>query len=509
MLFWTDWKKKALIESDYPLIIEIIKNFATIEAQFKNSEGTVKRLQKLMFGGKTERSLLPADLKATNTGEPAQGHGKRPAAAWVDQPLSVCFHSHENFKEGQLCPKCNQGKMYRFKPSVRVRVVATRALDVEQHEIERLRCSACGWLYTAQPSEDLRKNPDATPAAMAMSALLRYQSGFPIYRLVDFLRAQGVYLTWSKIWGFILGVFEAGELIFRTLWKLAAESKLTQNDDTRMRVIDLMKSNRSKDKKERKAIQTTGLVMHLPDGHKIMLFKTGHENAGENLEEILSHRINPDPPMQMSDALTANGAGAQKTIPGGCMDHFRREFYDLYDDWVAECELVLTHLRAVYQVDAQAKKKKLTPAQRLELHQKESKPHIDAVYEWMQTQQAQKMIEPNSNLGKAIQYGINHWIKLTAFLRLEGMPISNIDVERLLKKAVIHRKNSLSYKTEKGAYVGDVLMSLIQTAKEARANAYNYLTSIVEYKQDVKEQPEQWLPWNYLQRLSQIKLAPG
>jgi transposase len=267
--------------------------------------------------------------------------------------------------------------------------------------------------------------------------------------------------------------------------------------------------NRSKDKKERKAIQTTGLVMHLPDGHKIMLYKTGHENAGENLEEILSHRLNPDPPMQMSDALTANGAGAQKTIPGGCMDHFRREFYDLYDDWVAECELILVHLRAVYRVDAQAKKKKLTPVERLELHQRESKPHMDAVYEWMQTQQTEKMIEPNSNLGKAIQYGINHWEKLTAFLRLEGMPISNIEVERLLKKAVIHRKNSLSYKTEKGAYVGDVMMSLIQTAKEARVNAYNYLTSIIQYKKDVKEQPEQWLPWNYLQRLAQIKPRSG
>ena len=132
---------------------------------------------------------------------------------------------------------------------------------------------------------------------------------------------------------------------------------------------------------------------------------------------------------------------------------------------------------------------------------------MDAIYHWMQTQQSKKRVEPNSNLGKAIQYGMNHWAKLTAFLKLEGMPISNSAVERLLKKAIVHRKNSLSYKTTKGAFVGDVLMSMIQTAEEAQANVFRYLTELKKNEKNVKEQPEQWLPWNYLQRLAQLKPA--
>lgn len=500
-------EQKALLDTDYSLIIELIKNFTAVQEQFKNSTSTVKKLQKLMFGPKTERAQLPGDLKATDTGEPAQGHGKKPVDQWVDQPSQICFHAHEGVKEGQLCPKCEQGKLYRFKPSVRVRIVANRALDVEQHEVERFRCSACGWLYTATPHENYRKHPEATPEAMVMSALLRYQSGFPIYRLISFLRVQGVYLTWTKVWTLILGVFEPAVRVFETLWKLAANAKLAQNDDTKMRVIDLMKANKTKKKGDRIAIQTTGLVMHLQNGHKVMLYKTGHKNAGENLQDILTHRTHPDLAQQMSDALTANGTGKIKTEPGGCLDHFRREYYDLYDDWTPECELVLTHLREVYKIDAQTKKQNLAPAQRLKLHQEKSTPHMDAVYEWMNLQQSEKRVEPNSNLGKAIQYGMNHWTKLTAFLRLEGMPISNAEVERLLKKAVIHRKNSLSYKNEKGAWVGDVLMSLIQTATEAKVNVFRYLTSLVEYKDLVKELPEQWLPWNYSQRLDELNLA--
>lgn len=500
-------EKKALLDTDYPLIIELIKNFTSIQEQFKNSTSTVKKLQRLMFGPKTERALLPTELKATDTGEPAQGHGRKPIDQWVDNPAAICFHPHEDIQEGQLCPKCKQGKLYRFKPSVRIRIVANRALDVEQHEVERLRCSTCGWLYTATPSEDLRKHPEATAEAMAMSALLRYQSGFPTYRLVSFLSAQGVFLTWTKIWGMILGAFEAASSVFDLLWKLSAESGLVQNDDTKMRIIDLMKANKSKKKGERVAIQTTGMVMHLKNGYKVLLYRTGHKNSGENLEEILSHRIDPNLPMQMSDALSANSAGENKTKPGGCLDHYRRDYYDLYDDWTAECELVLTHLREVYKVDAKAKRDRLTPAQRLALHQKESAPHMEAVYQWMQIQQSEKRVEPNSNLGKVIQYGMNHWEKLTAFLRLEGMPVSNIEVERMLKKAVAHRKNSLSYKNIKGAKVGDVLMSIIQTAVEAKVNAYRYLTSLIENTKDVKDQPEKWLPWNYVQRLAELKPA--
>jgi transposase len=500
-------EQKALIDPDYPLLIEIIKNLSVIEERFKNNENTIKKLQNLLFGPKTERQLLPPELKASGTGAPPKGHGKRPVDEWVDEPAKICFHAHETLSEGQLCPKCGKGKLYRFKTSVRIRVVANRPLDIERHEVERLRCSACGWVYTAVLNEDLRTYPDATPEAMAMSVLLRYESGFPIYRIVAFLSAQGVFLTWTRIWGMIEAAFEAALRIFEVLWEMAANGTLVQNDDTKMRIIDLIKKNKTKPKGERKAIQTTGLVVQLANGHKVMLFKTGHKNAGENLEDILSARTETIPPMQMADALAANRPGNHKTFLGACVDHFRRGFYDLYDDWTVEVELILGLLRKVYKIEARAKRWKLTPAHRLLLHQRRSKPHMDALYEWMQRQIREKLVEPNSNLGKEIQYGINHWEKLTAFLRFEGMPISNIAVERLLKKAVLHRKNSLSYKTERGALIGDVLMSLIFTAIEAKENAYRYFTELIKHKQDVKEQPEQWLPWNYLQRLAQLKPA--
>ena len=135
----------------------------------------------------------------------------------MDQPAQVCLHPHEELKEGELCPKCKMGKLAKFKPSVRIRIVANRVLDVEQHELERLRCSACGYLFTATLKGDLQKFPNATPEAMAMSALLKYQSGFPAYRLIGFLADEGVFLNWTQVWVMILGVFEPAVHLFEHL----------------------------------------------------------------------------------------------------------------------------------------------------------------------------------------------------------------------------------------------------------------------------------------------------
>ena len=106
-------------------------------------------------------------------------------------------------------------------------------------------------------------------------------------------------------------------------------------------------------------------------------------------------------------------------------------------------------------------------------------------------------MEPNSSLGKAINYMLKHWLPLTRFLEVPGAPLDNNICERALKTAILHRKNSLSYKTERGARVGDVFMSLIHTCQLGQVNPLDYLTALVKNAQEVLLQPAKWLPWNY------------
>ena len=100
-------------------------------------------------------------------------------------------------------------------------------------------------------------------------------------------------------------------------------------------------------------------------------------------------------------------------------------------------------------------------------------------------------------MGGAIQYLLNHWDPLTLFLRVRGAPLDNNILERALKMAVLHRKNSMSYKTERGAEVGDLFMSLIHTCRLNDVNPLDYLLALARHHQEVAEHPEAWLPWIY------------
>ena len=246
---------------------------------------------------------------------------------------------------------------------------------------------------------------------------------------------------------------------------------------------------------------TTGIVAQVQN-RKIMLFFSGRAHAGENLDRLLSQRDqDQQTPLQMCDALSRNEVSEKKTEVANCLTHGRRKFYEVYSAFPDQVALVIGLLRGVYQNEAMAKKEKLSPQERLDLHQKESAPLMDELKIWMDQQINNKQVEPNSSLGKAIQYMKNHWKKLTCFLRVPGAPLTNDECERLLKTAIRHRRNSLFYKTEPGAEAGDILMSVIQTTIQAEVNPFDYLNALQKNKPAVAKTPEQWLPWNYEQTL--------
>src|ERR1700727_529776 len=99
-------------------------------------------------------------------------------------------------------------------------------------------------------------------------------------------------------------------------------------------------------------------------------------------------------------------------------------------------------LGQVYAHDAEAREGHLTPDERLHLHQERSRPVMEQLHRCLEAQIAGRRAEPNSGLGKAITYLLRHWKPLTLFLREARAPLDNNLVERVLKRAVLHRKNA-------------------------------------------------------------------
>ena len=164
---------------------------------------------------------------------------------------------------------------------------------------------------------------------------------------------------------------------------------------------------------------------------------------------------------------------------------------------------MLESFREVYRYDAEAEERGLTPEERLRFHQEHSQPVMDALHAWFEAQLAERKVEPNSGLGEAITYCLRRWTRLTLFLHQAGAPLDSNLVERALKKCILHRKNSLFYKTENGAEVGDLFMSLIHTCELNDANPFDYLTELQKHAGELAKNPAVWMPWNYRATLLQ------
>jgi transposase len=151
----------------------------------------------------------------------------------------------------------------------------------------------------------------------------------------------------------------------------------------------------------------------------------------------------------------------------------------------------------VFLNDKLAKERNLSSQLRLEWHQQKSASLMSEIKNYCQELVNDKKIEPNSSFGKAIKYLENYWEGFTLFLRIPDVPLSNNDDERLIKRAVLNRKNAYFFKTEAGAKIADILMSIIESCVLNHINPYNYLLAIQQYSDQVLKDAQSWLPWNY------------
>ena len=204
-----------------------------------------------------------------------------------------------------------------------------------------------------------------------------------------------------------------------------------------------------------------------------------------------------DKPLVMSDALRSNNAEETGLIRCHCLAHGRRKFTELADEFPTESAVVVNALKLVYDHNEEARDKRLSAQERLAYHQRYSEPVFTTLKTWLEQQTTQRLVEPDSSLGKALSYLLDHWDTLTGVLEVPGAPLDNNTAERALKLAIRQRKNSLFYATEHSAYIASVLTSVIATCVQAGVNALDYLVALQEHRHEVFANPRAWLPWNY------------
>ena len=489
--------------------------FLTAELQAKRT--SVERLRRMLFGATTEKTsnvLGKRGRRERGGGKagagPRPGHGRNGAAAYTGaKKVKV---AHPSLQQGDSCTCCEKGRIYPLaEPATLVRITGMAPLGATVLEKDRWRCNLCGEVFTAPSPEGIGEEKyDET--ATAMVGLCKYGVGLPFNRIEKLQQGMGIPLPATTQWELVKEGAEKLAPAHEELVRHAAQGKVLYNDDTTMKVLELSAEQRAaaaadEETDERTGVFTSGIVS-TGGGHHLALFFTGVQHAGENLAEVLEKRAAKLPrPIQMCDALAANTAGDFESIVANCNSHARRRYVDVAEEFPEECRYILTTLRDVYKNDARARAQELSDAKRLELHKADSGPLMGALEKWMKQQLEEHKVEENSGLGDAIRYMQKHWTRLTLFLRKPGAPLDNNICERALKKAILHRKNALFYKTLNGAHVGDVFMSFIHTAELNCVEPFDYLVALLRHHRDVDKTPADWMPWNYRDALARSVAA--
>jgi hypothetical protein len=286
-----------------------------------------------------------------------------------------------------------------------------------------MRCNDCGKEYEAPlPDGVSPKKYDGT--ADATIAIIKCGLATPYNRSAALQRDCGMPLSESVMSERCEAVAEALFPIYKEMRRQAANGKVFYGDDTPARILELMKENREKKPGERVGMQTSGIVVRTEEGHYIALYMSGRKHAGENLEELFKMRSPKlELPIQMGDGLASNWSGEKKRIQAVCLAHARRKFWEIRSFYRVECEYVLERIGKVYRNEEATKE--MSPEVRLEYHRTQSGPIMEELRKWMEREMAEKNVEPNSSLGKAIRYYLKNYPGLSAFLRHGAAPLDN------------------------------------------------------------------------------------
>jgi len=454
--------------------------------------------------------------------ESPKGHGHRSANDFKNAfTLTIGL---ESLKARDLCPKCPKGTLYRYPPGSVLCLLGEAPIQALHVKLDALRCGTCGAIFKATLPKLLATQSRGMLEAKALVGIFKYKGGMPFYRFDMLQDTFGTRISKSELWEMVADVGDSAMPIYSELCKEASKAGVLLVDDTHMIVLDLLQENKlqqhlkeeqakstDKPKKAKKDEDRTGMFTTaiLTEGlkHNITAYFTGRCHAGENLDKLLEERPEGLPvPIQGCDALSRNKPTNHETQQAFCNSHNRRHFFDLLPLWPKEAMHVLEMYTSVFYNEKIAIERKMSGEEKLKYHQEHSASIMMDIKKYCDNLLESKKIEPNDVFGKSIAYQNKHWQGLTLFLKVAGAPLTTNSVERSLKSAIRNRKNSLFYKTEWGALVGDIHHTIIETCIQNDVNPMDYLVACQICSEEVRKNPHLWLPWNFVNNLSYVAI---
>jgi transposase len=486
----------------------LIHGNAWMAQQLELGQLSIAKLRKLFqIQGSERMSRKPKNDPSalggkSNTPETdKKGHGRNSADAY--QGAAIVEVDHPELNPGDTCPaEACGGRLYEMsEPGILVSVTGAPLASATRYNLQKLRCAICEIIYTAPLPEGVNAQKyDATFIAMLM--INKYFMAVPLYRQDRLQHHLGIPLPASTQWDLMVAQEPMLKALYKALSQDAANGIALCYDDTSVKILSEIKAAKTakKGEKSQHTCFTTGIVS-LHENHRTYLYITDNRTAGKCIANIMALRdADLDLPIMMCDALSANipqGVSEDLYILCYCLVHARRQFYELPNGYDDVADKVIGLIGTIY--DYEAHTKNFSSQKRLAYHQEKSIPVMEELKLYLEEQKLE--FEPNSVVGKAIDYLLNRWTKLSQFLRLPHAPLDTNIVERALKLIIQVRKSSMFYKSLSSAAFASYVQSALYSAAQNDINPCEYMRVLIDNEKAVIQNPSDWLPWHFKETL--------
>lgn len=464
-------------------VTELEEEVAFLKSELERYRAIVKLANRDRFGSKSERvedlespqlifneiekeAALPESPEETETitYERKKGRGKK-------KPLPDHLPREEKIidlkEEDKICP--HDGTPLRPIGEERVEKLKTvpARMSIVVEIKKKYACPCCEGFVAQPKSNSILPGTIVTPELLAFIIFSKFFQALPLYRLEELFKLQGVDLTRGTMARWLIKVTEQLMPLYNLLQDKAFESGYMAIDATSVQVLK---------EPGRKAETKSFMWARGSPERGIVLFDYDPSGAGHVARKLMTDYIGA----LQADAHQGYGALDLKAVSLlGCMMHSRRRFHEAYivgNKKPGLASEALAIFKWLYEKEEKYKEQGMTPAQRKEIRDREIRPSLEAVKQWCESKLPK--VPKSSKLGNALNYFIEQYDELTAFLADGRYEMDNGWIERTIKRFAIGRNNWLFSDTVDGAHASAMLYSFAITAKLNGKDPFAAMTEI-------------------------------
>ena len=402
--------------------------------------------------------------------------------------------------EARYCPACGKKYSVVTKETVkRLRFIPAK-FEVEEEITYVYSCPECGSMKRPEKEPSLIRGSIATPSLVAGIMNAKYVNGMPLARQEREFARYDLDLSTKTMANWIINCADRYlKPLYQLMKEELLESRYIHCDESRIQVLG---------EPDQKGTTQNWMWVYLTDefsgSPQMVLFDYERTRAGYHPVNFLGDRFHG---YLTCDGYQAYHSLGEGIIVSGCLTHARRRFdaalTALKKDFTKEqlketiAYQAMSRIGILYKIEEMIHNK--TPEEKYEERQKQSRPVMDALFEWLHTME--DSVDRSSLIGDAILYTLNQEVYLRRYLEDGHLSIDNNSAERALKNFAVGRRNWLFAKSVQEADASALVYSITETALLNHLKPYTYLTYILDAIRKMgafpkKEELKKLLPWS-------------